>query len=346
MNSCVYIIATPIAPLGHPSAGGVSQMVLEVANTLSSRFSSICIVAPDQSSLVGLSENVRIQSVPGVFVSNANIAGADNVLENMLFFVANHAKKADVVINISYDSLAFIKLQELKHCRVFHYISSAIQSLETIESVQRQFAQNPESIACLSVSQSKYLGIDGVRIVPLGFDITSYPFEKTSKNILVWAGRISKEKSPRTAFRVASELKLPLRLLGSIQDHDLWNSCIRDYADVDLYYTGYLSGVEMRQKISECSVFLMTTNSNQHFLEAFGIVAIEALACGVPVVTSRGHGPAEIIENGISGIYADGEQWAEATKLALNLDRKRCRLRVEEHFSREVFSENLRRWIS
>jgi glycosyltransferase involved in cell wall biosynthesis len=74
--------------------------------------------------------------------------------------------------------------------------------------------------------------------------------------------------------------------------------------------------------------------------EPFGLVMIESLACGTPVVaTSRGATP-EVIENGVTGFLADtNEQAAQALAAIPALDRRRCRREFEKRFSSETMAE-------
>jgi glycosyltransferase involved in cell wall biosynthesis len=70
--------------------------------------------------------------------------------------------------------------------------------------------------------------------------------------------------------------------------------------------------------------------------EPFGLVMIEAMACGTPVVAFEGGSVREIVEPGVTGYVVEGmEEAVQATRRALQLDRRACRRRFEQRFTAE-----------
>lgn len=82
-----------------------------------------------------------------------------------------------------------------------------------------------------------------------------------------------------------------------MQDEAYWQQICRDFPDAPIEYVGFLNTEELQQELGKCRALLMTPR----WLEAFGNVAIEALACGVPVIAYARGGPAEIIKDGKTG---------------------------------------------
>jgi UDP-glucose:tetrahydrobiopterin glucosyltransferase len=75
----------------------------------------------------------------------------------------------------------------------------------------------------------------------------------------------------------------------------------------------------------------------------------EALACGVPVITYRRGGPAELVEDGVSGFVVEPdsvEALVEATRRVAALDRAACRRRAERECSLEAFGARLEGWLA
>lgn len=84
------------------------------------------------------------------------------------------------------------------------------------------------------------------------------------------------------------------------------------------------------------------------WMEAFGNVAIEALACGVPVIAYRCGGPGEIIEDGKSGFLVEPdsvEGLVEAMAHLDKIDRYACRQRVEAEYSNQAMGDRMELWF-
>ena len=94
---------------------------------------------------------------------------------------------------------------------------------------------------------------------------------------------------------------LPLRVFGHISDLLYWQN-LQDNYNFDLVdYRGFLPTGSLQKELGDCFGLLMTPR----WVEAFGNGAIEALACGVPVVAYRRGGPVEIIEDGKTGFLVE-----------------------------------------
>jgi UDP-glucose:tetrahydrobiopterin glucosyltransferase len=84
------------------------------------------------------------------------------------------------------------------------------------------------------------------------------------------------------------------------------------------------------------------------WLEAFGNVAIEALACGVPVIAYRRGGPAEIIKDGETGFLVEPDSITGLVKAIAqipNLERSRCRWQAETEYSLTALGDRFESWF-
>jgi glycosyltransferase involved in cell wall biosynthesis len=150
---------------------------------------------------------------------------------------------------------------------------------------------------------------------------------------LAFLGRISPEKRPDRAIAIARQAGLPLKIAAKV-----------DKAD-DAYFRDVIApmlegpGIEFIGEINE--------NAKSEFLgqaagllfpidwpEPFGLVMIEAMACGTPVLAFRCGSVTEIVEEGVTGrIVSDVDEAVRAIPGLLGLDRKAIRSRFEERFS-------------
>jgi UDP-glucose:tetrahydrobiopterin glucosyltransferase len=100
----------------------------------------------------------------------------------------------------------------------------------------------------------------------------------------------------------------------------------------------------MQQELRQCRAMLMTPR----WVEAFGNVAIEALACGVPVISYRRGGPAEIIQDGKTGFLVEPDsvdRLVDAIARLDEIDRYTCRQQAETEFSLKALGDRFEKWF-
>ena len=156
-------------------------------------------------------------------------------------------------------------------------------------------------------------------------------FEKGS--YLAFLGRISPEKRPDRAIRIARTAGIRLKIAAKVDkvDEDYFRNEILPLIDGDgVEFIGEINEREKTKFLGEAGALLFPVD----WPEPFGLVMIEAMACGTPVLAFRCGSIPEIIENGITGTVVDSEQEAVAALPALlSYDRRAVRRRFEEKFT-------------
>ncbi len=129
-----------------------------------------------------------------------------------------------------------------------------------------------------------------------------------------------------------------------ISDPLYWQN-LQDAYSFDLVdYRGFLPTESLQKELGDCFVLLITPR----WVEAFGNGAIEALACGVPVVAYRRGGPVEIIEDGKTGFLVEPDSIEGLVTSIKNLDwidRYFCRAVVEQKYSLEALGNRVINWF-
>jgi glycosyltransferase involved in cell wall biosynthesis len=167
-----------------------------------------------------------------------------------------------------------------------------------------------------------------------GIDPTLWPFVSHGDGSAVWCGRMTRDKGPHFAAQAARLAGLPLTLFGAIEDPGYWAGEVVPLLDDTIRYGGHIDGTMLPAAIGRASVFVFTPCWD----EPFGLVAVEAMACGVPIAAFDMGAAREVI--GAGGCFApmgDVPALAEAITAAATLPRKAQRARVEASFTHDVW---------
>jgi glycosyltransferase involved in cell wall biosynthesis len=171
---------------------------------------------------------------------------------------------------------------------------------------------------------------------PNALDLSIYPSKPHTGEYLLFLGRMSPDKGCHRAIAVAMELELPLKIAGKRREPKE-REYFADFVEPHLGIHGieYLGEVSHGKKV-ELLQDARATLFPIDWEEPFGLVMIESMACGTPVIaTNRGAVP-EVIEHGSSGIIVEHyREMPAALEQADALDPRECRRYVEERFSPE-----------
>ena len=166
---------------------------------------------------------------------------------------------------------------------------------------------------------------------------------------LAFLGRLTKEKGPEAAIRIARAVGLPLRVAAKVPrgEQRYFKEVLEPLIDGDqVKLTGEVNDKTKEEFLARAAALLFPID----WPEPFGLVMIEAMACGTPVIAFRRGSVPEIIEEGISGYVVDTEGGAvEAISQLGKLDRSRVRTAFERRFTArrmaEGYVENYRKVI-
>ena len=150
---------------------------------------------------------------------------------------------------------------------------------------------------------------------------------------LGFLGRIAPEKGVDQAISIARRAGLPLRIAAKVDkvDREYFAGAIQPLLDLPgIEYIGEISDGEKAAFLSGAIALLVPVN----WPEPFGLVMIEAMACGAPVIAYRRGSVPEVIEDGLTGFVVDDERGAVAAIERLSLlSRERIRARFETRFT-------------
>jgi len=193
-------------------------------------------------------------------------------------------------------------------------------------------------VAVVSISDAqraplRSLDVNWVGTVYHGVALESYPYAEEGGEYLAFLGRISPEKRPDLAIAVAKRLAIPLKIAAKVdpKDRAYFESEIRPMLDDPLIeFIGEIDEAAKAEFLGGAMALLFPID----WPEPFGLVVIEAMACGTPVVARPCGSVPELIEAGRTGFVVDTlDELVDAVKRVRTLDRAACRRHVEARFS-------------
>ncbi len=176
-------------------------------------------------------------------------------------------------------------------------------------------------------------------VIHNGIDVASFTFQPQpcGGDGLVFLGRIEKGKGPDLAVETARKLHRPLTLAGPIVDGELFEAAIKPHLGKDIRYVGVVNHEQKNKLLGEAGCALLPFRG----AEGFGMVSIEAMACGTPVVALASGALPEIVEPGVTGFFTeDPNALSQLVQQALKLDRAQVRARVAARFDLGIVAKN------
>lgn len=346
----LLIISTAVGPLGSGLGGGVELMLKNVTQGLRQRGHRITVLAPESSVLETCD---RLIPIPGRCQPTAHtshrqdviVMPEPSVLSTMWDYARQVQHEYDVILHACYDWLPFY-LTPFFTTPIAHFVSMGSLTDAMDQSIEAVAQHYPGTVGVFTRTQAETFSHPShYRLLGSALDIGLYTYCETPTSALAWMGRISPEKGLEDAIAVAQATQIPLKILGKLENQDYWQQLMATYPQAPVEYLGFLPTHALQAAIRHCRALLMTPK----WVEAFGLVAIEALACGVPVVAYRRGGPTEIVRHGQTGWLVEPdsvEGLIQAVHRLDELDRRACRRQAEQDFSLEAMAIRYEQWFS
>jgi len=175
-------------------------------------------------------------------------------------------------------------------------------------------------------------GINFVETIYHGLPLKKYPFRENSKNYLLWLSKITPKKGLAEAIDVAKKSGEKLIISGIIpkEDQDYFEYRIQPMIDgKQIKFVGAANFEKKIELFKNAKAFLYPIRRS----EPFGLVVIESMACGTPVIAYKEGAMPELIKDGKTGFLVNSlEEMVNALKKIKNIKRIDCRRRVEKKF--------------
>jgi len=325
-------LSLPIPPRGY---GGTERIIYDLALFQKKRGHDVVIfgmksgILPHDIPIVNLrspKELVKIRSFP--------IFGRSMTIYHLYTsqFIASKFGFDIVHSHIPTEThLAGRFLRKIPMLLTLHHSPALISKYPKIAYIYRLF-----KVPCVAISRSqarklqKFLNI--ISIVHHGVDVDNYPFCKDKEDFILFIGAIAPHKAPHLAIEIAKQSNTPLIIAGRILDNKYFERYVKRSLGTNVKFIGEISEDLKRKLLCKARALLYPVQWD----EPFGLILIEAMACGTPVIgTPKGSLP-EIIKDGETGYICNSvEEFVKAVKKCQELNPTNIRKYAKTTFSIE-----------
>ncbi|MBV6622048.1 MAG: glycosyltransferase family 4 protein [Rivularia sp. (in: Bacteria)] len=213
--------------------------------------------------------------------------------------------------------------------------------------IHRRFREQP-LISISEAQREPCLDLNYVRTVYNGIDTSVYPFYSTPAQpaYLAFIGRISPQKGAVEAIQIARANNLPLKMAGKVDlvDADYYREQVEPLIDGEqIQYLGEISHEDKVKLLGEAIATLFPIA----WREPFGLVMIESMATGTPVIAMNLGSVPEVVADGKTGFVCDDtDTMTQMVPKATKLDRQTCREYIVSRFSVESMTDEYERAYS
>ncbi len=335
----ILYVAYPLLPVSDESCGGAEQMLSVLEAEISERGHFTAVAACGGSRVSGV-----------VFATGRETTEPDN-------FVHREAEHHRRILEMLHQTNGSRPTFDLIHDKSGGFWKRAsecnIPTLATLHLPRHfypgELFQNLPSnlyLNCVSEAQERsFASIPNVMgVVRNGIQVKKFPFVPGKQDYLLWMGRVCEEKGPHLAIEVAEKTGLPLVLAGQVYPftyHQLfYKARIRPHLGTKIPKVCFVETPTFDTKIR------LLRNARALLVpslveETSSLVAMEAMACGTPVIGFRRGAIPEVVIDEVTGMIVDDvEQMAQAVWKADDIDPHACRVHVEtNHSSARMASE-------
>lgn len=332
-------VALPIPP---PAQGGTEWIAYYQAVGLASRGHQILLFAAkgtkenfkNQKNVwvieVGggdvVAGSLREKNFNGFVESSRKLRLETVYLSEVLEKLIKHKDSYDLVLNNMRGEALFLPITKLLNKSLI-----SVMHLNLFPELARVFQEFSTPVITISNAQRKdFPNLNYLATVYNCVDIEKFKFNQIPQDYLLMIGSIGRHKNQGEAIAIAKELDLKLVLAGKINDQNYFDELKKDIDGKNIRWVGEVDFSEKLKLYQNARAFLFPIN----WEEPFGLVMIEAMACGTPVIAFNRGAVSEVIKDGLTGYVVENHsEMIEAVKRISSIDRAACRKHVEENFT-------------
>lgn len=329
----IAMLAPPWITVPPPGYGGVEWVVSALTETLVERGHDVTLFcAPGSDSkarVVPLLDAAHPEEI------ERSIHESDHV--SRAFAEIDLAGAAGLGFDVVHDHCGFTAL-----AMADRLLAPVVHTLHGpfVDSTSAFYARHGHKADLVAISHAQLAeapaALDAADVIPNPIDVRAWPLREHKDDYVLWIGRMTPEKGPQRAIAAAREAQVRIVLGGVIQPgrQEFFDREIAPHVDGDrVVFLGEVGGAPKHALFAGARALLMPIAWH----EPFGMVMVEALACGTPVIAFPEGAAPEIVADGHTGyLVDDAPAMAEAIGRTHRISPRACRAWVLEHCDTEV----------
>jgi glycosyltransferase involved in cell wall biosynthesis len=320
----VALIAPPFIAVPPKKYGGTELFIAELAHGLKRQGVDVIVYTNGESTVDAPTRWIYPE---GEWPIKHDVEASLRGLNHFAWAIQEAIEEADLIHVNSAPALSFSRFNDVPMVHTVHHAFD--------QSMAEFYQSYPDvSYVTISDSQREKLTMPDMRTIHHGIDPSLYLVPDGKREHLSFLGRIAPEKGTHLAIEIAQKSGIPLKIAGEVQPNyrQYWETMVQPH--VDGKFIEYVGEVGMEDKVellgkSRAMLFPVQWD------EPFGLVMIEAMACGTPVLAMPGGSVGEVIKEGVSGnVRKTAAELADCAR-SLDIPAPIVRGYMEEFFSVE-----------
>ena len=320
----IALIAPPFIAVPPQRYGGTELFVAELASGLAQQGVAVTLYTNGESSLpVPMKWLYEKQEWPIEGDTEVNL----KALNHVAWAIRDALGSAEIVHMNNAPGLPLCRFADVPVVYTVHHAYE--------QPLADFYGQFPAvSFVTISDYQRKELKVPHARTIHHGIDMAKYRFQAKKQDYLCFLGRLAPPKGTHTAIDIAKRTGIPLKIAGEIQPlyREYWETQVKPHVDGRfIEYVGEVGLLEKNELLGNARAMLFPIQWD----EPFGLVLVEAMACGTPVLAMPGGSVGEIVREGVSGYVRKSVQELADCIKDLRFEPRDVRQYANEFFSKE-----------
>lgn len=324
----IALIAPPFIPIPPRHYGGTELFVAHLADELKQKGTEIVLYATGDSTI---DVELKYLYPTSLWPLQGEIFSNMRDINHTAWAIADAARDCDIIHLNSAAGLSCSRFLNVPFVYTVHHPREA--------GLSDFYAYFPQvDYVTISDFQRSVESMPKMRTIHHGIRIEEYPLREKKQQYLSFIGRLAPVKGPHLAIEAAKKTGIPLKIAGEVQPmfRGYFESEIKPHLDGNfIEYIGE-AGLETKKEFLGNSMAMLFPIQ---WDEPFGLVMIEAMACGTPVIALRGGSVPEIVKDGVSGYVCENVDHMVERIRNLALAPAKVRDHVRQNFTAEVMAQ-------
>jgi len=332
----IAVLAPPWFPVPPPGYGGIEAVVALVCEELVVRGHDVTLfAAPGSRSAARVHsplEGTHADQIGSSLYESDHVGAAYDAIDN--------AAAEDRPFDVLHDHSGFtaVAMAHRLSVPVVHTLHAPFN-----DETRPFYTRHGHKVRLVAISRFQLEhappGVSVADVVPNPIRVEDWPFCEDKDDYLLWMGRMDAAKGAHRAIAAARAAGIRLVLAGPVQpgQEEYFHSQIKPHIDGRaVAFVGEVGGVRRKELFARAKAFVMPIR----WAEPFGMVMVEALACGTPVIAFAEGAASEIVIHGENGfLLADEQAMAEAVGQLDAIDPLRCRESVASRYNVTIVAD-------